>query len=229
MVAPGQARRDSASGIGATPVAKPPFASLRRREVIQRLRSEGDRREPRQRVGRLIAINHPRRRDGSTSEGRRAASSVPLRRACTNNATKSSPPGLMRGAAAASGVAVEILVKQRIILKIRSTLRAAAGRAPDDGRSRRAGTADIADGPARWRFRRDSGDSRPGRVFDTVIVTVILMKAIKRLDQQEIDRHPDRAAPVGIPAKYARCRTPQAHSTMIRFAIFVGSSNGFFS
>ena len=43
--------------------------------------------------------------------------------------------------------------------------------------------------------------SRTGRAFDFEIIAVVVMKFLQRLDEQEIHRHPDRPAPVGIAAK----------------------------
>src|SRR5205823_8568448 len=39
------------------------------------------------------------------------------------------------------------------------------------------------------------------RAFDFEIIAVIVMKLLKRFNEQVIDRHPDRSAPIRIPAE----------------------------
>ena len=41
----------------------------------------------------------------------------------------------------------------------------------------------------------------PGRIFDFVTVTQIVMKLLQRFDQEKIDGKPDRSAPIGIAAE----------------------------
>src|SRR5262245_53226940 len=48
--------------------------------------------------------------------------------------------------------------------------------------------------------------SRAGRALDGEVVTVVVMKLLQRLDDQVIDREPDRSAPVRIAAEEARPR-----------------------
>ena len=48
--------------------------------------------------------------------------------------------------------------------------------------------------------------TRAGRTFDLEIVAVVMMKLLERFDQEIIDRHPDRAAPVGVAAEDVRLR-----------------------
>ena len=46
----------------------------------------------------------------------------------------------------------------------------------------------------------------PGRALDLKLVAVEVVVALQRLDQQKVDREPDRPAPVGVAAEQAGVR-----------------------
>ena len=48
--------------------------------------------------------------------------------------------------------------------------------------------------------------ARPGRAFDPEPWTEVAVVNPERLDEKVVDRHPDRAAPVGVAAEKARAR-----------------------
>ena len=94
---------------------------------------------------------------------------------------------------------------------------AASRRIPAGGRLRPSGTAVVR--------RRDNSSatssevevtSRPGRAFDREIVAIIVVEPVQRLDQQEIDRHPDRPAPIRIAAEQVRVSIRPARSSMLK-------------
>ena len=99
--------------------------------------------------------------------------------------------------------------------------RASAGRAgtarrrrrPAAGRRRRAGRAASS--------RRESSSAtsperhaaaRAGRALDLEVVAVVVVELLQRLDQQVVDREPDRAAPVGVAAEQPGVATRPARS-----------------
>src|SRR5580704_11352695 len=103
-------------------------------------------------------------------------------------------------------IAVEVLVKERVILE----LRPAGRRRRTQHRAASVSISQEQSAKAPCQLVRDVGKAeglpRADRVFDAEIVAVIAVEAIQRLDQQEIDRHPDRPAPIGIAAEYPRPR-----------------------
>ena len=120
---------------------------------------------------------------------------------------KSGPAGLVRGAEPCAGLAVEILVEQQMVAEGGfgpcRNLPAEAGSPPVRGAQEQ-----TCEPPAQ--FVRDRGQGRvpPGayRELHQKVVAVVAMKLVERLHEEVIDRHPDRAAPVGIPPEDSRLR-----------------------
>src|ERR1043166_610604 len=110
----------------------------------------------------------------------------------------------MTGAKTTPGVTVKVFVKQHIVTPVRVSLiqldvaeyRPPSIRpAPKDAYQTRGQLCcDLAQGERL---------ARPGRAFDQKVIAIIHMEFFERLDQQEVDREPDGAAPVGITAEQA--------------------------
>ena len=111
------------------------------------------------------------------------------------------PAGLVRGAEARAGVAVEVLVEHEVVAPVRIVLELRDRcRRPGAGRRRRARRSRSAGRPSR---RRDLAD-RPAaaRRLPSIddVVAVGGGQLAQRLDHQERGREPDRAAPVRVAA-----------------------------
>src|SRR5262249_14867195 len=102
------------------------------------------------------------------------------------------------------GVAVEVLVKEYEILEVR------VGR-----EARRIPVARATSGLVAQEQRRQARADRPrhlaqrealsgsGRILDREAVAIEVVVALERLHQEEVEREPDRAAPVGVAAEQA--------------------------
>src|SRR5579859_6493488 len=109
------------------------------------------------------------------------------------------PAGLVTRPETTSRVAVKVLIEQHMVAPVRIALeqfhvaeyRSAAVGVPKEKPSQSGGEV-VGNATER------AQPSRASRRFDQELVTVILVEFAQRLDQQEIDREPDRAAPVGI-------------------------------
>ena len=53
-----------------------------------------------------------------------------------------------------------------------------------------------------------------GGAFDLEIVAVVVMELLQRLDDQVVDREPDRPAPVRVAAEHARIRFARLVATV---------------
>ena len=146
VIAPGQAQRDRTAGITAASVGDPPFAAFVRGEIVEFGRSKADRYEA---VERIAACRHQQ----TTSEaiGASCSSRARVRRGSSSEATNAVHPVWCAAPQPRSGIAVEVLEEQRIILEIRPALGRCADRAPAAARSRRAGRAGTAGGLSRRR------------------------------------------------------------------------------
>src|SRR5882757_8585548 len=103
------------------------------------------------------------------------------------------PAGLVARADAAAGLAVEVLVEQHQPAPVRilgeASFAGVAGTVPALARQKDAGQAsrDLA------RSLADGDEAaRAGRALDAQIVAVEVVIALERLDEQVVDRHPDR-------------------------------------
>src|SRR5262249_30528245 len=110
----------------------------------------------------------------------------------------------MARAEPAARLAVEVLVEQQIVAPVGGLLEArvrveyrpaAIGRTPEDADE--ALRQQVSDRAQRQQLARTS------RALHQEVVAVVAVVFLQRLDQQVIDREPDRAAPVGVAAKYA--------------------------
>src|SRR5215510_11295605 len=113
----------------------------------------------------------------------------------------------MARANARAVVPVEVFVKQRQIAPMRIALklfRAAVNRsapvfaAQEDTRE---STRNL----IRY-FPQIHEPAGAGWAFDFEIIAQVVMKLLQRLDQQEVDREPDRAAPIRVAAEQPRTR-----------------------
>src|SRR5271165_3097862 len=113
-----------------------------------------------------------------------------------------SPASLVGGSETAAGVAVKIFVEERMVAEVRivaeqwcgaerRTVALLVGKEEPGEPERQLGR----------NLRQVHIDTGPGRTLDLEIGAVIAVKAAQRLDQQEIDRHPDWTAPVRIAAE----------------------------
>src|SRR5271165_6002547 len=118
-----------------------------------------------------------------------------------------SPASLVGGSETAAGIAVKIFVKKRMVAEVRivaeqwrgaerRTVALLVGKEQPGEPTRQLGP----------NLRQVHIDAGPGRTLDLEIGAVIAVKAAQRLDQQEIDRHPDWTAPVRVAAEQARSR-----------------------
>src|SRR6516164_11325697 len=114
------------------------------------------------------------------------------------------PARLVGGADATAGVAVEVLVEGQQVVPVRVGLeevdvaedRAAAALVVEEDRNETAGEVVGQDG---------QGDLASGAdgVLDEDVVAEEPGIPVQRLDDQVVDREPDRAAPVGVAAEQA--------------------------
>src|SRR5262245_8809742 len=107
------------------------------------------------------------------------------------------PTGLMRGADASAGVAVEIFVEEHVVTEV--------GVAGEFGvifqhRALAVGAPEEEPGEAAGEFECDfvDGDESTGAsgAFHFEIVAVVVVELLERLDEEIIHGHPDGAAPI---------------------------------
>src|SRR5215472_10280693 len=113
----------------------------------------------------------------------------------------------MRRADPPAGVAVEVLVEVDVVAELAVALQLRIQRV-DLAFARRVLQKDSCE-PVR-QLLRDLIDrekpSRAGRTLDLEAVPVIVVKLLKRLDDQEVDRKPHGAAPIGVASEDPRSR-----------------------
>src|SRR2546427_3294536 len=112
---------------------------------------------------------------------------------------QSSPPRLVRRAQPATGVAVEVLVEEDVIAEVRilpHLLRGAEKR-PAAVRPRHEDPQETPGQFVGYLAERQQLP-RAGRALNLEARPVIVVEASEALDQQVVDRHPDRPAPVRI-------------------------------
>src|SRR5262250_360051 len=108
---------------------------------------------------------------------------------------------------AASGIAVEILMEEHEVLPVGIGLewRECSGDGPAPGCVAQKNPVE-----ASGDFSRDlrQGHLLPaaGRKFHAEILTEVAIKLLQRFDEKEVQRKPDGAAPVGVPAEKVRLR-----------------------
>src|SRR5258708_27615536 len=102
---------------------------------------------------------------------------------------------------------MEVFMEWDVVAEVRVSLQALV-RAKD-----RAAAMSVTQEDARQPLRQlighfAQGDQLPRsrRALDLEIVAVVTVEAAEALDQEEVDRHPDRAAPVGVPPEESRVR-----------------------
>src|SRR5207249_7354539 len=112
------------------------------------------------------------------------------------------PARLVRSAAAAAIVAVEIFVEEDVVLEIGVGLQLCIlsenGTPPVSTAKKKlyeAATQLISD------FVEREHNSRSSRAVDPQPITIELMEAAQVFDQQIVDRHPNRTAPIRVAAK----------------------------
>src|SRR5262245_2499906 len=110
----------------------------------------------------------------------------------------------MRSSETAAGVAVEEFVKQHIIAELRVLLldwRVAKDRAM----TVRVAEKDAAQPASKLlgNFAEMQHRARSHRAFDPEVVAIIAVKPLQRLDEEKVDRHPDRTTPVRVAAKHS--------------------------
>src|SRR6516165_964611 len=116
----------------------------------------------------------------------------------TGNDTR--PPGLVTGADAGPVVAMEVLVEQQVVAPIGIALKffgAAKDRAPAGfvtQKDPRQATGDLL-----RHLEQVHQPARPGRALDFEVVSVVGEVMHQGADDQRVDRHPDRPAPVELP------------------------------
>ena len=123
------------------------------------------------------------------------------------------PPRLVARPATSPGIAVEILVEQHQIPPVRIgriPLVPAMARPP--ARPRPAGTMPHAAAKAPPPPPSGSASSRTARTLHLQRVAIEMVVTFQRLDQQVVDRKPDRPAPVRIPAEQHASSPPPACS-----------------
>ena len=105
-----------------------------------------------------------------------------------------------------AGVAVEVLVEQDVVAPVRVVLEQRPS-PPKTGRRPPVVAQEEADrGGARGRRRPRPACSccaRAGRALDREVVAVVVVELLERLDEQVVDREPDRSAPVRVAAEEA--------------------------
>src|SRR5579871_325975 len=112
----------------------------------------------------------------------------------------------MARAEARAGVPMKILMKWDVVApvwilleeSVRPEHRPMAIRAPPEqpGEPARQGGGNLRDRAV---------PSRARRILNQEIVAVVVVKLLERLDQQEIDGHPHRAAPIRVTSEQPRC------------------------
>ena len=117
------------------------------------------------------------------------------------------PPGLVEGADRGAVVAVEVLAEDQVVLPGRIGLHllgpAEAGPPPVrvPGEQRDQPVLQVGDDQV-----QGEPLARAGRVLDLEVIAVEPVVALEGFDHQVVDRHPDRAAPVGVAAEHRRGR-----------------------
>ena len=112
------------------------------------------------------------------------------------------PAGLVRGAAAAAGVAVEIFVEEDVILEVR--VAGLLGMVLQDGAlAVRAGEEEFDEPAGQFVGHFVEGEEFPGAggAFDFEIVPVVVMKFLEGFDDEKVHGQPDGAPPVGVAAE----------------------------
>ena len=208
-----------AAGIPAATVGEPPFAALGGREVAADRAAKANRRQPGQRVrhGPGPASAGARGLRQCCCDGRRRCCGIGGPRGrigAQQQRDKSGPPGLMRRAAAPCrcrrrNIRRTAGCRENRGFPARSASRPKTGRRPLSSRKNSRHSRRASSSATSPRCKKLPGADR---AFDLEIVAVIAVKSLQRLDQQIIDRQPDRAAPVGIAAETPRSRTRRAHS-----------------
>ena len=117
------------------------------------------------------------------------------------------PAGLVRGADAGAGVAVEVLVEQQQVVPIRVGLEL-LDRPEDRPPAVLVGQPDRDEPSARCPPKRRAAGrlARSGRVVDREVVAHERVPVPERHDDEVVRRHPDRSAPVRVAAEQARRR-----------------------
>src|SRR5262245_21390547 len=115
---------------------------------------------------------------------------------------QSGPPGLVGGSDTPPRVAIKVLVEVEIVTKLLVLLQlrieridlALAGRIlqKDGGEPVRQFLGYLIDGEIA---------TGPRRTLDAKVVPVVVMEFLQRLDEEKVDRKPDRASPVRIATK----------------------------
>src|SRR5262249_28966139 len=107
------------------------------------------------------------------------------------------PAGLMRGAAAASGIAVEEFVERHMIAKSRVLLLDRRV-AKDWTATRLVAHEDPREAPAQLgrHLAQMHEFARSDRALHLEVVAIVAVKPPQRLDDQRVDRKPDRPAPI---------------------------------
>src|SRR5437867_912507 len=115
---------------------------------------------------------------------------------------QSSPARLVRRAQSATGVAVEVFVEEDVIAEvgILPHLLRGADERPAAVRPRHEDTQETP-GQLVGHLAERQQLPRAGRALDLEARPVIVVEASEALDQQVVDRHPDRPAPVRIAAE----------------------------
>src|SRR5579864_2656937 len=115
------------------------------------------------------------------------------------------PPGLVRRTDAPARVAVEVLVKEHVVPEVRVVLY--PGVVSQDGalafRVAQEQPRQARRELARHLLYREI-PARSRGALDLEVIAVVVVKLLKRLDDQVIHRHPNRPAPVRVPAEKSR-------------------------
>src|SRR5262245_4372798 len=115
------------------------------------------------------------------------------------------PSGLVRGPDSTADVAVEVLVEVQIVAELtillqlrieRVHLSHAGGILQEDSRKTVCQLL-------RHLIDREK-TARAGRALDTKAIPVVVVELLQRLNDQEVDRKPDRTAPVRVASKQPR-------------------------
>src|SRR5215467_4592022 len=120
---------------------------------------------------------------------------------------QSRPARLVTCAQSGTVVAVEILVEQEVVLPVGVLLEllGAPVHWPRPSFTAQKDARESARQLLRNLIERQVL-SRAGRTLDLEVIAVELVQVQQRADQQSVDRHPNRAAPVGIAAEHAGIR-----------------------
>lgn len=117
------------------------------------------------------------------------------------------PSGLVRSAKTRTIVTMEELVEEYVVLKMGITIEL---RVSTIGSSASIHILPKYVDNAMLDFFRDLVQwhkfTTPRGAFDLKVVPIVLMKALKRLDKEEVRRQPDWSTPIGVAAKHARVR-----------------------